>query len=92
MFYLLTKISPLPKYRTLYLKVPIHQILVPFDIFFLALSNLLFFFLAKYVNSSQVNGFRSNFDYLIPFLVNIQHKETRYLIFTIIFWQRFSTD
>lgn len=51
-----------------------------------------FFFLPKYVNSSQVNGFRSNFDYLIPFLVNIQHKETRYLIFTFIFWQRFSTD
>ena len=56
MFYLRIKLSPLPKYRALYLKVPIHQILVPFDIFFLALSNLILF-LAKYVNSSALMAF-----------------------------------
>ena len=44
-----------------------------------------FFFLAKYVYSSQVNGFRSNFEYLTPFLVNIQHKETRYLLLQLWF-------
>ena len=32
-----------------------------------------------------LNGFRSNFDYLIPFLANIQHKETRYLILQLYF-------
>ena len=34
MLYLLIKISPLPKYMALNLKVGIHQILVPFDILF----------------------------------------------------------
>ena len=36
MFYQLIKISAIPKYRALYLKVRIHQILVPFGILFLS--------------------------------------------------------
>ena len=32
-----------------------------------------------------LNGFRSGFDYLMPFLVNIQQKETRFLLLQLYF-------
>ena len=66
MFYLLIKISPLPKYSALYLKIRIHQILFPFDILFLALKGLVYKILSLYIHWRPYNG-RSYFRFFALF-------------------------